>query len=68
MQMLSGQEIIMDNLTNHEPLSLFHRKVLIAQNPVAAALFFDCIIGQFVQLILKYGNEHPGLFGRAVVY
>ena len=49
-------------------LSLFHRKVLIAQNPVAAALFFDCIIGQFVQLILKYGNEHPGLFGRAVVY
>ncbi|KZO91189.1 hypothetical protein CALVIDRAFT_489483, partial [Calocera viscosa TUFC12733] len=41
----------------------FHRTLLVARNPVAAARFFHVVITSFIHTILRYGRDGPGLFG-----
>ncbi|KAJ7699720.1 hypothetical protein B0H16DRAFT_1349051, partial [Mycena metata] len=49
------------------------RKIYIARNPAAAAIFFDEVISAFVKIILRYDPESHsaagnGLFGRCSAY
>ncbi|KAJ6449108.1 hypothetical protein C8R45DRAFT_1057318 [Mycena sanguinolenta] len=41
---------------------------LIAQNPVAAARFFDHMTRAFIQHVLCVGSEDPGLYGHTDSY
>ncbi|KAI0640828.1 hypothetical protein C8Q79DRAFT_895370, partial [Trametes meyenii] len=40
----------------------------IASNPVGAARFFDKMVTLFVERILRYGSDEPGLFGPTSSY
>lgn len=42
----------------------FDRGRFVAQNPATAALFFDIMITAFLDIIVRYGKEQPGLFGH----
>ncbi|KAF5379241.1 hypothetical protein D9615_006090 [Tricholomella constricta] len=41
---------------------------LIAQNPVAAARFFDFMVKLFIKHVLGFGSDHPGLYGETSAY
>lgn len=49
-------------------MSSWERAKQVADNPVAAALFFDIIIKHFIRIILRYGSGEPGLFGTCTSY
>ena len=49
-------------------LSAFKRARQVADNPAAAATFFDIIIKVFIQFILWHDNTHPGLFSACNAY
>jgi hypothetical protein len=69
---------------NRHPISLYYadkniefkpdlrtaneRNLLVAQNPVAAARFFDLMIRMFIKHVLGVGAEHPGLYGDTAGY
>ena len=42
--------------------------LLVAQNPVAAARFFDLMIRMFIKHVLGVGTEHSGLYGDTSGY
>ena len=42
--------------------------ILMAQNPVAAAWFFDLMIHMFIKNVLGVGTEHSGLYGNTSGY
>jgi hypothetical protein len=44
------------------------RNILVAQNPVAAARFFDLMIRIFIKHVLGIGTEHSGLYGNTAGY
>ena len=44
------------------------RNILVAQNPVAAARFFDLMIRMFIKHVLGIGTEHSGLYGNTAGY
>src|SRR5271156_5575130 len=44
------------------------RNMLVAQNPVAAARFFDMMIRMFIKHVLGIGVEHSGLYGNTAGY
>ena len=44
------------------------RNLLVAQNPVAAARFFDLMIRMFIKHVLGIGVEHSGLYGNTAGY
>ena len=44
------------------------RNLLVAQNPVAAARFFDLMIRMFIKHVLGIGVEHSGLYGNTASY
>ncbi|KAA1478248.1 hypothetical protein DENSPDRAFT_861822 [Dentipellis sp. KUC8613] len=39
-----------------------------AKHPDAAAKFFDVVIQAFMDIIVRYGRDEPGLFGHCVAY
>ena len=49
-------------------ISSNERHLLIAQNPVAAARFFDLMIRTFIKHVLGAGTEHSGLYGDTAGY
>jgi len=69
---------------NRHPISLYYadkdiefkpdlrstneRNLLVAQNPVAAARFFDFIIQMFIKHVLGIGTNHSGLYGDTAGY
>jgi hypothetical protein len=44
------------------------RNLLVAQNPVAAARFFDLMIRMFIKHVLGIGVDHDGLYGNTAGY
>src|SRR5258705_9693515 len=42
--------------------------LLIANNPVAAARFFDVMVHSFIKNILGVNHEHPGLYSKTSGY
>ena len=44
------------------------RNLLVAQNPVAAAHFFDFMVRMFIKHVLGIGVDHSGLYGNAASY
>lgn len=44
------------------------RNHMIANNPVAAARFFDLMVRSFIKNVLGVDHEHPGLYGKTSGY
>ena len=44
------------------------RNRLVAQNPVAAARFFDFMVKMFIKHVLGIEGDHPGLYGNTSAY
>lgn len=44
------------------------RNLLVAQNPVAAARFFDLMVRMFIKHVLGIGINQPGLYGKTAGY
>jgi len=42
--------------------------LLVANNPVASAHFFNFMIEIFIKHVLGVGSDHPGLFGETSAY
>jgi hypothetical protein len=41
---------------------------LVANNPTAAARFFDFMCQAFIKNVLGVGQKHPGIFGETSAY
>ena len=65
---LAGQDIDLDNiLTMHLPSS-HERAKIVAQDPVAAAQFFNIVIDAFTTTLLGYNQLDGGIFGHIAGY
>ncbi|PPQ86017.1 hypothetical protein CVT26_012561, partial [Gymnopilus dilepis] len=51
-----------------EDIQSWRRKVYAAKNPAACAKFFDLMITAFIDVILKYGRDEPGIYGYCEAY
>lgn len=69
VQLFAGECIALEDPDIADRLSLIQKKILVAKNPAAAALFFDSMMRDFIEVILGYGNsDSPGLFGKCKAY
>ncbi|KAJ7204260.1 hypothetical protein C8J57DRAFT_1100862, partial [Mycena rebaudengoi] len=63
VRLLTGEDIILEDLARGEDMDGWTRKILAAQNPAACASFFDLIINKFIAVVLRFGRSGRGLFG-----
>ena len=68
VRLMVGEEIDLEDASRGEDMSEWQRKVLAARNPAACALFFDLIITKFIRIVLQYGRDEIGAFGRCTAY
>lgn len=66
--MLAGEDINLEDALRGEDLPKFRRQILAAKNPHATAMFFDTFINAFLHVIVRYGREQRGLFGKCIAY
>ncbi|KAH9852941.1 hypothetical protein C2E23DRAFT_729989, partial [Lenzites betulinus] len=63
VRLYAGHEIVIEDHMRGEELSQWQRTKLAARNPAACAKFFDKMMTQFIDVILKFGRDEKGLFG-----
>ena len=68
VRLYAGQDISMEDYLPGEELKRWRRGVFAARNPAACARFFDIMISNFIQVILRYGCVKKGLFGKCKAY
>ena len=70
MSILTGEHIDPEYVYESSSLDLnkFQRMIRVAKNPAAAAVFFDLMITNIIENILRYGKTEPGLFGPCTGY
>lgn len=64
----AGQDIDLDDVSRGEDLDKWSRTLLAAKNPSACAVFFHTMIKNFISVILRFGTNGRGLFGRCSSY
>jgi hypothetical protein len=67
VRLLAGDDINLEDATVGEELDMFQRKIKVANNPASAALFFDSMITQFLEIILRW-NRGQGALGACKAY
>ncbi|PPQ71220.1 hypothetical protein CVT26_010999 [Gymnopilus dilepis] len=68
VRIFAGEDISLDDMMRGEDMSEWQRKLFAARNPSACARFFDFMITRFINIILRYGRDSPGLYGKCVAY
>ena len=68
VRLYAGENISLEDATRGVELSDWERNRLVAQNPAACAKFFHTMITSFINVILKYGQDRKGLFGKCTGY
>ncbi|KAI9062002.1 hypothetical protein FKP32DRAFT_1574682, partial [Trametes sanguinea] len=63
VQLYAGHEVDVEDAMRGEELSRWRRTVLAAKSPSACARFFDKMISNFINVVLRFGREGKGLFG-----
>ncbi|KAI9061815.1 hypothetical protein FKP32DRAFT_1726256, partial [Trametes sanguinea] len=63
VRLYAGHEINLEDAMRGEELSRWQRTVLAAREPAACARFFDKIITNFIDIVLRFGRSGKGLFG-----
>lgn len=64
----SGENIDLEDIRRGEDLDSWKRRLLVAEHPAACALFFDQMITSFIDVILRYGRDESGIFGKCTAY
>ncbi|PPQ74673.1 hypothetical protein CVT26_005519, partial [Gymnopilus dilepis] len=68
VRILGGGFEDIDVMLDGEDLQSWRRKVYAAKNPAACAKFFDLMISTFIDVVLKYGQDKPGIYGYCEAY
>ena len=68
VRLLSGDNIRLEQLEEGQALSDWDRMLLVARNPGACAKFFHTMISSFINIVLRYGKQTNGLFGKCTAY
>ncbi|OJT07088.1 ATP-dependent DNA helicase PIF1 [Trametes pubescens] len=68
VRLYAGNETEVEGRMQGEELSRWRRTKLAARNPAACAKFFDKIITNFIDVVLKFGKSEKGLFGKCKAY
>jgi hypothetical protein len=71
VRMLAGQSVDLDDHTNTTPISKTSQRDLVANNPAAAARFFNIMMENFINILLCNnlpGKSGIGIFGRCTAY
>lgn len=63
VRLLSGEDIVLEDVTRGEDLDDWGRKLVVAKNPRACAIFFHIMMKKFISVILRHGRNGRGLFG-----
>ncbi|KAI9057277.1 hypothetical protein FKP32DRAFT_1554111, partial [Trametes sanguinea] len=63
VRLYAGQDIVIEDHMRGEELSRWQRTQLAAHEPAACARFFDTMIRNFIEIILRFGGCKRGLFG-----
>ncbi|RDX52794.1 hypothetical protein OH76DRAFT_1344679, partial [Lentinus brumalis] len=63
VRLFAGHQVSLEDPTVGEELTEWRRKLLVARNPGACAMFFHTMISNFVSIILRHGRNEPGLLG-----
>ncbi|TFK89704.1 hypothetical protein K466DRAFT_486324, partial [Polyporus arcularius HHB13444] len=63
VRLLAGDNINLEDASVGEDLTEWRRRLLVARNPGACAMFFHTMISTFISVVLRYGRSEPGLFG-----
>ncbi|KAI0359122.1 hypothetical protein OH77DRAFT_1395929, partial [Trametes cingulata] len=63
VRLYAGEEIDIEDSMRGIELSRWQRTVLAARNPSACARFFDTMIRNFINIVLRFGRSSRGLFG-----
>ena len=65
VRFFSGDQISLEDICDDAiALDAWSRRVLVAENPSACALFFHTMITHFIQVVLRYGSKSKGLLGK----
>ena len=70
LMLLAGEEIDYDIVSNlfSSALTTQKRMQIVANDPVAAAQFFNIVIDAFTNILLGYGTEEGGSIGHISCY
>ncbi len=68
VRLFAGHNISLEDASVGEPLNDWRRRLLVAKNPGACAMFFHTMISNFISVILRYGRNQAGLFGTCTAY
>ncbi|KAI9067677.1 hypothetical protein FKP32DRAFT_1561454, partial [Trametes sanguinea] len=63
VRLYAGHEIVLEDHMRGEELSRWKRSQIAANNPAACARFFDKMISNFIDIVLRFGRSEKGLFG-----
>ncbi|KAI9065710.1 hypothetical protein FKP32DRAFT_1567353, partial [Trametes sanguinea] len=63
VRLYAGHDIDVESEARGEELSRWKRTMLAAANPSACARFFDRMITQFIEVVLRFKSPKRGLFG-----
>ncbi|RDX53628.1 hypothetical protein OH76DRAFT_1342946, partial [Lentinus brumalis] len=63
VRLYAGDRVSLEDATVGEELTEWRRRLLVARNPGACAMFFHTMISSFVHVILRHGRHERGLFG-----
>ncbi|PPQ76166.1 hypothetical protein CVT26_009225 [Gymnopilus dilepis] len=68
VRVFAGEHLNLDDMTRGEDMTSWRRKLFAAYHPAACARFFDFMVQTFINVILRYGRNEAGLFGRCTGY
>ncbi|OJT09408.1 hypothetical protein TRAPUB_14111 [Trametes pubescens] len=68
VRLYAGHEVEIEDRMRGEELSQWQRTQLAAKNPAACAKFFDKMITNFIDIVLRFGRSERGLFGKCKAY
>lgn len=68
VRLFAGHDIDIYSAQAGAELTEWQRRLLAAKHPAACARFFDCVVSEFIRIILRYGRPDPGILGKCVAY
>ncbi|PPQ66487.1 hypothetical protein CVT26_011176 [Gymnopilus dilepis] len=68
VRIFGAEEADVDTISQGEDIQSWRRRIYAAKNPSACAKFFDLMITTFIDVVLGYGKDQPGLYGYCEAY
>ncbi|PPQ81034.1 hypothetical protein CVT26_002879 [Gymnopilus dilepis] len=68
VRLIAGDEFRLQDMSLGEDMKEWQRKLFAARNPASCARFFDYVITKFLEVILGFGKDGGGLYGKCDAY